>query len=163
MDTVQRERGPAVGLFARLLGTRGPDDGTAPVPADELRRRLLAMHHPRAPWVIRPGAPERVDVVAEWNARVGPDRYHFMILIALDEDRRQARTLDKLWQSGPSGAQYGQGGGWKRAAGGTIGRDEHGRRRFVREQSFDTRLLKDPIRATVTEAGWTWKGLIRHP
>ncbi|PQM47541.1 hypothetical protein [Mycobacterium talmoniae] len=51
----------------RLTGTRRPDPGVPAAPPEHLRAVLLALNRPGQRWTIRDGAPEGVDLVAEWQ------------------------------------------------------------------------------------------------
>ena len=56
-----------MGLFDWLTGSKAAPAGVARQPAGELRTRLLAVNRDSAPFVVRDGAPEGVDLVAEWK------------------------------------------------------------------------------------------------
>ena len=55
-----------MGLFDKLTGTKHPDDGVVPRSAEEVRTALLGVNRPDVPYVIRDGAAEDSDLVAEW-------------------------------------------------------------------------------------------------
>ena len=54
-------------LFDWLTGTKRPAAGVAAKSAAQVRADLLALDRPTAPFTIRDGQPENVDVVAEWR------------------------------------------------------------------------------------------------
>ncbi len=56
-----------MGLFDFITGTKRPAAGVAAKPLAEIRAALLAVNRPTAPFVVRDGAPEKVDIVAEWR------------------------------------------------------------------------------------------------
>ena len=56
-----------MGLFDKLTGTQHPADDVAPASAKDTRTALLALNRPDLPYVIRDGAPEDADLVAEWR------------------------------------------------------------------------------------------------
>ena len=56
-----------MGLFDWLTGTKAAPAGVERQPVSELRTRLLAVNRDTAPFIVRDGAPEGVDLVAEWN------------------------------------------------------------------------------------------------
>lgn len=56
-----------MGLFDWLTGSKAAPAGVARQPAAALRTALLAVNRDTAPFLVRDGAPEGVDLVAEWN------------------------------------------------------------------------------------------------
>lgn len=56
-----------MGLLDWLTGTKRPAEGVAPKPSEEVYSALLAVNRPTAPFVVRDGQPEGVDLVAEWR------------------------------------------------------------------------------------------------
>lgn len=147
-----------MGILDRLTGTRRPQAGVPAVPVGQLYDAIVALNRADVPWVIRSGASEGSDLVAEWISTTEEYKFHYMIVLRLDEARREVVTLDRLWQSDGLDASYGQGGNVSRVgSSGTIERDANGKLRIVRSDSFDTRELKNPIREVVTASGWTWR------
>lgn len=57
----------AMKLFDWLTGTKRPAAGVSAKTSAEVRADLLAVNRPSAPFVVRDGAPENVDLVAEWR------------------------------------------------------------------------------------------------
>jgi len=57
----------SVKLFDWLTGTKRPAAGVPAKTPAEVRADLLAVNRATAPFVVRDGAPENVDVVAEWR------------------------------------------------------------------------------------------------
>lgn len=166
-----------MGLFDKLTGTKHPDSGVAPRSAEEVRAALLGLFGPDAPYVVRGGAPEGVDLVAEWRIREPAWHAFFartqvsrllQIQMRLDQAAREVRTVDRqfevTWLGGTPrlalSAEYARGQvttvsrRWKveRGADGALGATEVFR--------FDTSELKDPLRETVLGAGWTWRGIV---
>src|ERR1043166_9917050 len=93
-------------LFDWLTGTKRPAAGVTARSAAQVRADLLALDRPTAPFTIRDGQPENVDIVAEWRivdakwyeifAKAGLKKV-FKILIKLDAQAREARALDQAW------------------------------------------------------------------
>ena len=54
-------------LFDFLTSTKRPPVGTAVLSADDVRKRLLSVNRPTAPYRVIDGASEDVDVIAEWK------------------------------------------------------------------------------------------------
>ncbi|MEU0944695.1 hypothetical protein ABZ379_18125 [Streptomyces canus] len=54
-----------MGLFNKLTGTQLPADGVTPASPREVHTALLGLNRPDLPYVIRDGAPEDADLVAE--------------------------------------------------------------------------------------------------
>jgi hypothetical protein len=57
-------------FFDWLTGTKRPAAGVPAKTPAEVRADLLAVNRPTAPFIVRDGATENVDLVAEW--RIGP-------------------------------------------------------------------------------------------
>jgi hypothetical protein len=54
-----------MGLFDKLTGTTRPAGGVAPGPAEEVRAALLGVNRPDVPYVVRAGATDDADLVAQ--------------------------------------------------------------------------------------------------
>ena len=95
-----------MGMYDWLTGTKRPAAGVAPKSATEVRSALLAVSRPTAPFVVRDGAPEQVDLVAEWRivdaswyeifAKAGLKKV-FEILMRLDPQKHEVRAVDQEW------------------------------------------------------------------
>ncbi|MFJ8540997.1 hypothetical protein ACIRFH_03080 [Streptomyces sp. NPDC093586] len=152
-----------MGLLTRLTGTRHPDAGIVPRPAEDVRAALLALDGSGVPCRVRAALPdERADLVAECRVeRVGVRLRTRMRLVP---DRHEVRFLDERWEKRPSdGArtQYGRGYAPMVYRQWETGTGPDGRRRRVETFRFDTRELTDPLRDAVIGAGWTWRGVFR--
>ncbi|MEV5873958.1 hypothetical protein AB0L75_06930 [Streptomyces sp. NPDC052101] len=164
-----------MGFLDRLRGTKYPEDGVSPLPAQELRAALLALNGTGVPFRIRQAfGAEKADLVAEWQVvvpysgdmlsaknvertmkarmRFAPVRREVHVL---DEVREVAlvgnpprRGLSRQWSRGPSVQRQ-----W------TYERGPDGRRHKV--VLFDSRDMRDPLRNTVLGAGWIWRGVFR--
>ncbi|MGW1773882.1 hypothetical protein [Streptomyces sp. NPDC002104] len=166
-----------MGLFDKLTGTRHPDSGVAPRSPEELRAALLGLFDADAPYVVRGGAPEGVDLVAEWRIREPAWHTFFartqvsrvlQIQLRLDPAAREVRSIDRqfevTWLGGTprlalsAEATRGQvttvSRRWKAERG------EDGRLGATEVFRFDNADLKDPLREAVLGAGWTWRGVV---
>jgi len=89
-----------------LTGTKRPAAGVPAKTPAEVRADLLAVNRPTAPFIVRDGAPENVDLVAEWRI-VDATWYEtfakarlkkvFKVLIKLDEHASEVRAVDHEW------------------------------------------------------------------
>src|SRR6202022_1207401 len=85
---------------------KAPAAGVAAKTTAEVRADLLTVNRPTAPFVVRDGAPENVDLVAEWRivdaawyeifAKAGLEKV-FKILIKFDQQAREVRAVDQEW------------------------------------------------------------------
>ena len=93
-------------IFDFLTGSKSPAPGVAKQPAATLRTALLALNRDTAPWQVRDGAAENVDLVAEW--KIVDARWYevfakasltkvFKILMKLDEQKGEVRAVDQEW------------------------------------------------------------------
>ena len=170
-----------MGLFDRLKGVREPKDGVAPVPAEELKQRLLALGGDQVPFsvVAGPGGKEG-DVVAEWKivdaqwleifAKAGLEKTH-RIYVTLDAGDNEARVLEEAWE-----VEWRAGVPALRVSaeafrGRTIGSKSFGTAYAfkgvnpldfgqVYSYSFDVSEMKDPIAEVVTGAGWSFRPVV---
>ncbi|MFI8824365.1 hypothetical protein [Streptomyces sp. NPDC053431] len=145
----------------RFTGTAYPDGGVAPLPAAELRTALLALDGPDVPFRVRDALPsEKADLVAEW--RVPTLRLTLRTRLRLVPGSREVRTLHEQWEASTSdsGRQYSRGAGTRVSRQWTYERGPDGRRRWVETFRFDSRDMRDPLRNTVLDAGWTWRPVL---
>ncbi|WP_250399764.1 hypothetical protein [Streptomyces cellostaticus] len=164
-------------LFDRLTGTRRPADGVPPVPAEELRTALLALNRPDAPYVVRYGAAEGADLVAEWRIAEPAWRSFFVesrithavrVRMRLDRDAHEVRVLEEQWEvsrvGGPPGLQvtssYSRGPDRTVTRRWTLGRGDGGRPEATETFRFDAARLREPLQGTVLRSGWTWRGVV---
>ena len=95
-----------MGLFDFITGSKSPAAGIAKQPAATLRTALLALNRESAPWQVRDGAPEGVDLVAEW--KIVDARWYeifakasltkiLKVLMKLDETKGEVRDFDQEW------------------------------------------------------------------
>src|SRR5262245_12338619 len=93
-------------LFDWLTGTKRPASSVTAKPPAEVRADLMAVNRPTAPFIVRDGAPENVDLVAEWRivdarwyeifAKAGLTKV-FKVLMKFDESAREVRAVDQEW------------------------------------------------------------------
>lgn len=159
-------------LFSRFERvTHPPDDIGPPCTPDEVIEALLDLNGPDAPWTVRDGDPdEGADLVADWHCtdpawskyfyRVREDSV-LQTRMRLMPDEHQVRSLDYQWQLGNSGGQlYTRGRGQYRYVSGAweIARGPDGKRRIERAANrTDTADLKNHLRDTVLDMGWSWR------
>ena len=166
-----------MGLFDWLTGSKAPPAGVERQPAEELRRRLLGVNRETAPFTVRDGAPEGVDLVAEWKivdaqwyeifAKAGLERA-FKVLMKFDAAEGEVRAVDQEWQvewragvpelSLAASAFRGQ--KVEMSFGTAFAfREEDLSYGKVYEYRFSTKELKAPLIEAALQAGWGWKGV----
>ena len=170
-----------MGLFSKLKGIKEPKEGVAPVPADELKQRLLALNNAQVPFTLTagPGGKEG-DVVAEWKivdaqwyevfAKASLEKTH-RIYITLNQGSGEARVLEESWdlewtagvpqmklsaeafRGRTMGSKsFGTAYAWK-----GVNPLDYGQ---VYNYKFDVSEMKDPIAEVVTGAGWTFRPVV---
>ena len=170
-----------MGLFDKLKGIKEPAPGVAPVPAEELQRRLLALNNDQVPFSIAPGpGGEAGDLVAEWKvvdaqwleifAKAGIEKTH-RIYLTFDVSESEVRVLeeswDVQWRAGVpeitvsaeafrgrtlGSKSFGTGYAFK-----GINPLDYGQ---VYNYRFDVSEMKDPIATVVTGGGWTFRPVV---
>jgi hypothetical protein len=165
-----------MGLFDFITGSKSPDPGVAKQPAATLRTALLALNRDSAPWQVRDGAPEGVDLVAEW--KIVDARWYeifakaslskvFKILMKLDEAKGEVRAVDQEftveWRAGvPTlalSAEAFRGQKVEMSFGTAIGFREDFSPGVIYEYRFQTAEIKTPLQQTALENGWRWQGV----
>lgn len=163
-----------MGMFDWLTGSRAPVAGVEPKSVQEVRAALLAINRSTAPFVVRDGAPEGVDLVAEWRivdatwrnifGKAGL-REAFRVYMRLDVGRHEVRSKDELrsvhWSNGiPSlGKSVQTGQIYKKSAGTGYAFTEEGSYGKVYEYRFSSAELKNPLKEAVAGCGWRWHGI----
>ncbi|MDX2595984.1 MULTISPECIES: hypothetical protein [Streptomyces] len=166
-----------MGLFDVFTGTRRPEDGVAPRSVEEVRAALLDVSGPDTPYVVRNGALEKADLVAEWRVR-DPAWHTFFartqvsrtiqVKMRLVPERREVRALDRAWDVTWVGdrprlvlsAERSRGQVRTVSRRWTVERGTDGRLRTTEEFLFDSAELKTPLQEAVLGAGWTWRGVL---
>ena len=166
-----------MGLFDWITGGAAPPTDVARQTTPELRKRLLAINRDTAPFVVRDGKPEGVDLVAEWKivdarwveifAKAGIKRV-FKVLMKFDADSGQVRAVDQEWtvewragvpELSLAGSAF-RGQKWEKSYEAVYAfREEDLSWGRIYEYRFDTDEMKKPLRAAAREAGWGWRGV----
>ena len=165
-----------MGMLSWLTGSRAAPQGVKREPAAALRKRLLALNRPTAPWKVRDGKPEGVDLVAEWRivdarwyevfAKAGIQRV-FKVLIKFDEAAGVVRSADQEWsvdwRAGTpdltlAGSAF-RGQSWEMSFESVYAFREDGSWGEVYSYKFNTGEIKGPLQKAAAEAGWGWKGV----
>jgi hypothetical protein len=162
-----------MGLFG--FGKK-PDKNTPVLPAEEVRQRLLALNRETAPYQIRDGSAEGVDLIAEWKI-VDAKWYEifakanltkiFRIYMKFDESKHEVRAKDEEytveWRAGvPSlslSASKFSGQKTSIEFGTAYAFTEELKPGQVYNYRFNTNEIKKPIQEAVTACGWTYKGV----
>lgn len=155
-------------------GEEDPAPGIEAQPAPQVRESLLGINRDTAPFQVRDGAAEGVDLVAEWRivdaqwyeifAKAGLEGV-FKVLMKLDETKHEVRAVDQewsvAWRAGvPTlslAAEEFRGQKWEKSFGTAYAFTETGPYGEVYNYRFDTDELKEPLKKAVLEAGWRWK------
>src|SRR5262247_3533610 len=105
--SAESQGAPPMKFLDWLTGTKRPAAGVPAKTPAEVRADLMAVNRPTAPFVVRDGAPERVDLVAEWRivdaawyeifAKASLTKV-FKILMRLDEQKHEVRAVDQEWE-----------------------------------------------------------------
>jgi hypothetical protein len=162
-----------MGLFG--FGKK-PNKNTPVLSKDEVRQRLLALNRETAPYQIRDGSSEGVDLIAEWKI-VDAKWYEifakanltkvFRIYMKFDEAKHEVRAKDEEytveWRAGvPSlsiAASKFSGQKTSIEFGTAYAFTEELKPGQVYNYRFNTNEIKKPIQEAVTACGWTYKGI----
>jgi hypothetical protein len=163
-------------LFDWISGRKRPAAGTVRQSVTGLREALLAVNRETAPFVIRDGAPEGVDLVGEWKivdarwyeifAKAGIERV-FKVLMKFDEASGEVRAADQdwtvEWRAGVPAltlsAEAFRGQKWEVSYEKVVAFREDLSYGQVYEYSFKSNEIKKPLQQAALDAGWTWKGV----
>ncbi|MFC8433195.1 hypothetical protein [Streptomyces sp. NPDC057253] len=165
-----------MGLFDKLTGTRHPTEGAPSAPADAVRTALLALNRPDVPYTIR-DTTEDAELVAEWRLSEPAWQPLFVrsqlsravrISMRLDHEEQDVRALEESWAverigNPPSlrvSSQYTRGPARTVSTHRKIQRGPDGRVEANAFFHFDSSELREPLRNTVLELGWTWRGVV---
>ena len=157
--------------------------GIKPAPADSkrlsekaLRTALLGVNRKTAPFHVRDGKPEGVDLVAEWKivdarwheifAEAGIERV-IKVLMKVDAAAGEVRAVDQEWEVAwrkgiptlsLSGAAF-RGRKWEKSFETVYAFREDGSFGEVYSYRFDTGEMKAPLIAAAHGAGWGWHAI----
>jgi hypothetical protein len=166
-----------MGLFDWITGSKAPPQGVARQPVATLREAILSLNRETAPFQIRDGAPEGVDLVAEWKivdarwyeifAKASLTRV-FKVLMKFDAERGEVRAVDQEWtvewRAGiptlalSAEAFRGQKVEMSFGTAYAFKEDLSGWGK-VYEYRFKTSEIKDPLVEVAQQNGWGWKGV----
>ena len=165
-----------MGLLDFLTSTKRPAAGTPVLGPDAVRARLLALNRATAPYQLVDGAPEKVDVIAEWRivdgqwygvfSKAGLTKV-FRIFLKLDPANHEVRASDREysieWSAGLPNLTLAVSGfrGQKQSIefGTAWAFTEEAQPGRVYRYRFSTGELKRPIQDAVTGCGWTYRGV----
>jgi hypothetical protein len=166
-----------VGIFDKLTGTQRPADGVVPASAATLRTALLELNRPDLPYVIRDGAPEDADLVAEWRLAEPTWQHLFVqsqlsralrIRMRLDHEHHELRALEEAWEITRVGnpptlkisSQYTRGRSRTVSTHLKIQEGDDGGLKATETLHFDSSDLVNPLRDTALKSGWIWRGVV---
>lgn len=160
-----------MGLFRKK-----PDKNVPVLPAEEVKQRLMMLNRESAPYRIIDGAPEKVDLIAEWKivdvqwyeifARANLTKV-FRIYMKFDPPKNEVRAKDEEytleWRAGvPTlslAASKFQGQMTSVEFGTAYAFTEELAPGQVYKYRFSTNEIKKPIQEAVAACGWNYKGV----
>ncbi|WP_155058852.1 hypothetical protein [Streptomyces blattellae] len=165
-----------MGFFDKLTGTKHPADGVEPRPAEEVRAALLGVNRPDVPYIIRDGAAEDADLVAEWRMAEPAWQTFFVqsqltravrIRLRLVPEDHEVRALEESWEVTREGnpPELKISGSYSRGPDRTVSRHyavQRGEDGLEATETFhfDSAELRDPLQNAVLKSGWTWRSVI---
>jgi hypothetical protein len=166
-----------MGLFDKLTGTKHPEDGVAPCSAEEVRAALLGVNRDNAPFIIRDGADEECDLVAEWRMAEPAWQAIFVesqlsrsvrIRMRLVPEDHELRVLEESWEVTRVGnppqlkisGSYSRGPDRTVSRHFTVQRGENSGLETTETFRFASSDLRDPLQNAVLKSGWTWRSVI---
>jgi hypothetical protein len=169
-----------MGFFGNLMdsisGTKRPDEGTTVQPVDVVKQAILSLNRDTAPYIIRDGGAEGVDLVAEWKivdakwyeifAKAGLKRV-FKILMKFDQAKSEVRAVDQelkvSWEAGiptiTKSVEAFRGQKKEISFGNNYAFTEELVPGEIYKYKFDTSEIKEPIQEVILENGWTYKAV----
>ena len=163
-------------LFDWLSGSKPAPRGVARQSAAAVRKALLGINRDSAPFKVRDGKAEGVDLVAEWKivdaqwyeifAKAGIVRV-FKVLMKLDEAAGEVRAVDQQWSVEWRGglpslslvASGFRGQSWEKSFETVYAFREDGSFGKIYDYRFDTSEIKGPLIEAAHGAGWGWRGV----
>ncbi|MFE3851208.1 hypothetical protein ACFXPN_08695 [Streptomyces griseorubiginosus] len=166
-----------MGFLDKLTGTRHPADGVVPARAEDVLTALLDLSRPDVPYVVRDGTPEGAELVAEWRLSEPVWQPFFVasqlsravrISMRLDREDHEVRALEEAWAVERVGnppriqisTEYTRGPSRTVSSYRKIQHGDDGRLEAKEFFRFDSSELRDPLRDTVLELGWAWRGVV---
>ena len=157
--------------------------GYKPAPASAKRRSvaklkatLMAINRKSAPFKVRSGKKEGVDLVAEWKivdaqwsgifAEAGIKRV-FTVLMKFDEAKGEVRSVDREyeveWNAGVAtllaAGSASRGRKWEKSFETVYAFREDGSFGKVYDYRFDTSEIHKPLIEAAHESGWGWRSV----
>ena len=163
-----------MGFFDFLKGIKLPAANTPVVTAAEIKQNILAMNRESAPFQIREGSDEGVDIVAEWKIvdakwygifeKAGIKEV-FKILMVIDDEKKEVRSVDKSysvkWNAGvatlKASAEFFRGQKMEMSGGTAYAFTEEFKPGQVYKYRFNTGEMKKPLTQTILANGWSLK------
>lgn len=163
-----------MGLIEWLSGEKAPPRGAKRLSVAQLRAALMAVNRDTAPFKVRDGKKEGVDLVAEWRivearwyeifAKAGIQRV-FKVLMKFDPKTHQVRVLDQEWEvewragvpTLSARARGFRGRTWEKSFETVYAFREDLSWGKVYSYKFDTEEIKRPLIEAAGKAGWGWK------
>jgi hypothetical protein len=165
-----------MGIFDFLTGSKAAPAGVRKLGKDALRADLLELNRDTAPYIVRDGAAENCDLVAEW--KIVDARWYeifakasltkvFKVLMKFDPQKGEVRAVDQewtvAWRAGvPSlslTAEAFRGQKVEMSFGTAYAFTEDLSYCKVYEYRFKTAEIKGPLQEAVAMSGWGWKGV----
>jgi hypothetical protein len=162
-----------MGLLNWIHGIKPAPAGVKRRTEKALRTALLGVNRKTAPFHVRDGTPEGVDLVAEWKivdakwyeifAEAGIERV-FKVLMKVDEKAGEVRAVDQEWEVAwrrgiPTlslSASAFRGRKWEKSYESVYAFREDGSFGKIYSYKFDTQEMKAPLIGAVHGAGWGW-------
>jgi hypothetical protein len=165
-----------MGLFDLLAGRKPAPEGVRRRSQAKLREALMAVNRRGAPFKVRDGAKEGVDLVAEW--RIVDAKWHevfaeagikrvFKILMKFDAGKGEVRASDQEWgvewRAGIpelflKGSAF-RGRKWEKSFETVYAFREDGSFGKAYDYRFSTAEIKDPLIEAAHKAGWGWRNV----
>ena len=165
-----------MGLFDWLTGNKPAPEGVKHQSEKMLRKSLMAVNRPKAPFRVRDGSAEGVDLVAEWKivdaqwyeifAKAGIKRV-FKVLMKFDVAKGEVRAVEEEWsvewRAGTPrlelAASAFRGRKWEKSFETVYAFREDGSFGKIYDYRFDTSEINDPLVEAAHAAGWGWRSV----
>jgi hypothetical protein len=165
-----------MGWFDWLTGSKPAPSGVKRQSVAKLKAGLMGVNRKSAPFKVRSGKDEDVDLVAEWKivdaqwsgifAEAGIKRV-FTVLMKFDEAKGEVRAVDReyeveweagvprLWLKGSAS----RGRKWEKSFETVYAFREDGSFGKIYDYRFDTSEIHKPLIAAAHKAGWGWRSV----
>ena len=165
-----------MGWFDWLTGHKPAPAGVKRQPMAKLRSALMAVNRDTAPFKVRSGKKEGVDLVAEWKivdakwyeifAKAGIERV-FTVLMKFDKAAGEVRAVDREWEvewraGTPTlslKASGFRGRKWEKSFETAYAFREDGSYGKVYDYRFDSSEIHAPLVEAAHKAGWGWRSV----